>query len=175
MIASQWIVVAGNAVAASVLLFASFTKLVSPDALGRSLLRLTNRQTLSSVEVVRTIGVGEAVIATALLIEPARLTASLLLGLLGLSFMALGITGRIRKVDEPCGCFGAASQQPLGNQNIVLGVLIAAIGAINLQHAGQLSDSARATAPILTAGLLCLICLATSRSSMRPRQPLELS
>jgi hypothetical protein len=168
MSGSSWILVAGNAVAASILFFASSAKLVAPQALSRSLLRLTGRPAMSSREVVRAIGVVEALIALGVLIEPIRMTASVLLGLLGLSFIALGVAGRVGKVDEPCGCFGAASQQPLGNQNIALGLVVGIVGAANLVPAHPWSENARAAAPILAAALLCLICIVTSRSAMRP-------
>lgn len=165
---SLWILVVWNAVAASILLFAASAKLVSPQALSRSLLRLTGSSALSSREVVRGIGVLETLLAVGVLVEPVRSAAGALLALLGLSFVALGVTGRVRKVDEPCGCFGVASDQPLGNQNIVLGLVVGAAGAANLIAAHPLSENARAGAPILTAALLCLICMATGRSVMRP-------
>ncbi|MGI8665698.1 MAG: MauE/DoxX family redox-associated membrane protein [Jatrophihabitans sp.] len=162
-----WILTAGNAVAASILLFAAFAKLASPQILSRTLLRLTDRPAMSSREVVRAVGLVEAAAAFGLLVEPARRTAGLVLVLLGIAFVSLGVIGRIRKVDEPCGCFGAASQQPLGYQNIVLGALIGAAGAANLVASGQLSDDARAGAPLIAAGMLCVICLITNRSTMR--------
>ena len=168
MAGSWWVLVAGNAVAASILLFASSAKLVSPDALSRSLLRLTGRPTMSSRQLVRAIGVIEAAIALGILIEPLRLTASVLLALLGLAFIGLGIAGRVRQVDEPCGCFGTASQQPLGNQNIALGLLVGTVAVANLVTAHQLSESARTAAPILTAALLCLTCIVTGRSVIKP-------
>ncbi|HJQ03778.1 MAG TPA: MauE/DoxX family redox-associated membrane protein [Jatrophihabitans sp.] len=167
MAGNSWLLVAGNAVAASILLFASSAKLVSPDALSRSLLRLTGRSTMSSRQLVRAIGVIEAVIALGILVEPLRMTASGLLGLLGLAFIVLGITGRIRKVDEPCGCFGAASQQPLGNQNVALGLLVGIVGVANLVTAQQLSDNARTAVPMLAAALLCLACIFTGRSVLK--------
>jgi hypothetical protein len=168
MAGSSWLLVAGDAAAASILLFAACAKLVSPQPLSRSLMRLTGRPALSSRAVVRALGLFETVIALGVLIEASRLTAGVLLAMLGLAFIALGVTGRARKVDEPCGCFGATSQQPLGNQNIALGVLIGVVGIANLLPAHPLPDSARSAAPILAATLLCLICIVTGRSVMQP-------
>lgn len=169
MAGNWWVLVAGNAVAASILLIAASAKLVSPDPLSRSLLRLTGRSAMSSRRVVRAIGVVEAVVALGVLVEPIRLTASVLLGLLGAVFIGVGITGRVRRVDEPCGCFGATSQQPLGKQNIALGLLIGIVGVANLVATDQLSENARTAAPILTATLLCLTCILAGRPVLKPQ------
>lgn len=168
MAASSWILLAGNAIVASILLLAASAKLVSPLALSRSLMQVTGRSTLSSREVVRGIGVLEAAIALGVLIEPVRPTAAVLLAVLGLSFLALGIAGRVRDADEPCGCFGATSQQPLGYQNVWLGLVVGAVGVANLFLSYQPSDNARAAAPILTAVLLCLACLVIGRPVLWP-------
>lgn len=169
MPADQWVLVSADAVVATVLLYAALAKLAAPAPLGRSLLKLTNSSRLAGPEAVRAIGVIEALVAVGLLVEPVRTSASGLLILLGLAFISLGISGRARHIDEPCGCFGAASQQPLGNQNIVLGVLIAIVGALNLASSVQLSHDARAAGPILTAGLLSLASIATWHAVSRQR------
>lgn len=171
MPASGWLTVPADAVAAAILLFAACAKLVSPDALSRSLRRLTDARALSSHTAARAVGVAEAAVAFGLLIESVRLAASGLLCLLGLCFVALGTLGRLRKVDEPCGCFGAVSQRPLGAQNIVLGLLLAAVGVANLVTADRLTDDVRAAPPLLAAALLCLACMLTGRGLVRGRQP----
>jgi hypothetical protein len=168
MAGSSWILLAGNAIVASTLLLAASAKLVSPLALSRSLTQVTGRAALSSREVVRGIGILEAAIALGVLIEPVRPTSAVLLAVLGLSFLALGIAGRVRDANEPCGCFGAASQRPLGYQNVGLGLVICAVGVANLLISYQPSDDARAAAPILTAALLCLACMVTGRSVLWP-------
>lgn len=168
MAGSSWILLAGNAIVASILLLAASAKLVSPLALSRSLMQVTGRSALSSSTVVRAIGVLEAAIALGVLIAPVRQTAAVLLAMLGLSFLALGIAGRLRDADEPCGCFGATSQQPLGYQNIGLGLVVGAVGVANLVISYQPSDNARAAAPILTAVLLCLACIVTGRPVLWP-------
>jgi hypothetical protein len=175
MPASGWLTVPADAIAASILLFAACAKLVSPDALARSLNRLTSaglggRVSSAGHAVVRAIAVAEVVVAFGVLIEPIRFVASALLCLLGLSFAALGVLGRVRRVDEPCGCFGAASQQPLGIQNIVFGLLFTLIGVANLVTADQLTDDVRAAPPLLAAGLLCSASVITGRSLLRTRQ-----
>ncbi len=167
MTGSLWIVLAGNAVAAAVLLFAASAKLVAPDVLGRSLLRLTGRPALAGRGPVRAIGVLELVLALGLLVEPIRLPASGLVVLLGLAFIAAGVAARVRKVDEPCGCFGALSQQPMGYQNIALGLLVGLVGVANLMTAQPLSEHGRTATPILAAALLCGICIVTGRSVLR--------
>lgn len=174
MATNGWLIVLANALAASILLFAALTKLAAPAPLGRSLQKLTSSATLSSHVAVRAIGVLEATIAFAVLINPIRAAAGLALGLLGLTFVSLGVVGRVRRIDEPCGCFGAASQQPLGTQNIVLGALLVAIAVSNLTSNVQLSQDARAAAPIITAGLLGLAGIATGRSVQR-RIPISLN
>ncbi|HEX4728494.1 MAG TPA: MauE/DoxX family redox-associated membrane protein [Jatrophihabitans sp.] len=167
MTGSLWIVMAGNAVAAAILLFAASAKLVAPDVLGRSLLRLTGRPALAGRAPVRAIGLLELALALGLLVEPVRQPASALVLLLGLAFIAAGIAGRIRKVEEPCGCFGAQSRQPMGYQNIVLGLLVGLVGTANLATAQALSQHGRTAAPILAAALLCGICIVTGRSVLR--------
>ncbi len=171
MPASAWITVPADVVAATILLYAASTKLVAPDALARVLHRLTNSPALSSAATVRTVGTIEAVVALLLLFEPSRLPASALLVLLGLSFAALGTVGWVRKLDEPCGCFGAASQQPLGVRNVLLGLLFAVVGAANLATADRLAGDNRAAPPLLAAALLCLACLGTGRELLQ--KPLE--
>lgn len=167
MTSSLWIVVAANAVAAAVLLFAASAKLVAPDVLGRSLLRLTGRPALAGRGPVRAIGVLELVLALGLLVEPVRLAVSGLVVLLGLIFIVAGIAARVRKVDEPCGCFGALSQQPMGYQNIGLGLLVGLVGTANLATAPPLPQDGRTAAPILAAALLGGICIVTGRSVLR--------
>jgi hypothetical protein len=171
MPASGWFTVPADAIAAAVLLFAAAAKLVSPDALARSLRRLTDAPVLSGQVAVRVIGGIEVAVAFGMLIEPIRLATSVLLCLLGLSFAALGGFGRARKVAEPCGCFGLSSQQPLGSRNIAAGLLFIAIGGANLAIADRLTGDVRAAPPLLAAGLLCLACAATGRSLLRARQP----
>jgi len=169
MSADECSIVAANAVGAAVLLFAAFAKFASPQLLARSLHKLTGRNALSSTTTVRVIGAMETVVAFGLLPSATRLIAATVLVLLGLSFVSLGIVGRARRIDEPCGCFGALSQQPLGNQNIVLGVVLALIGAQNLRFTDALSHDAAAAGPILAAGLLGLASIAMSRSTMSSR------
>jgi hypothetical protein len=171
MPASGWLTVPADAVAAAILLFAACAKLVSPVALSRSLRQMTDARALSSPATARAVGLAEAAVAFGLLIESVRLAASGLLCLLGLSFVALGTLGRLRKVNEPCGCFGAASQQPLGIQNIVLGLLLAAVGVANLVTADRLTDDVRAAPPLLAAALLLLACLLTGRRVLRGSPP----
>jgi len=171
MPASGWFTVPADAIAAAILLFAACAKLVAPNALARSLEQLTGRPAFSGRATVRLIGAAEVLIAFGLLLEPSRLVASGLLCLLGLSFAALGGIGRARKVNEPCGCFGASSQQPLGMQNIVFGLLFLVIGVANLATADRLTDDVRAAPPLLAAGLLCVACAAAGRSLLSGRQP----
>jgi hypothetical protein len=174
MPASGWFTVPADAVAAAILLFAASAKLVAPAPLARALHRLTNSTLLSRPATARAIGGLEAAVALVLLIEPVRLAGSVLLCLLGSSFAALGAVGRVRKADEPCGCFGMTSRQPMGIRNIVLGLLLVLIGAINLATADRLTGDTRAAPVLLAAGLLCLTCAITGRGLLRePRALLE--
>ena len=101
MTGSLWIVRWRATPWRAILLFAASAKLVAPDLLGRSLLRLTDRPALAARAPVRAIGMVELVLALGLLVEPLRQLAGGLVLVLGLAFIAAGIAGRIRKVDEP--------------------------------------------------------------------------
>ena len=149
MTGSLWIVVAGNAVAAAVLLFAASAKLVAPDVLGRSLLKLTGRPGLAGRGPVRAIGLLELVFALGLVAEPVRYVRPL-----GRSSVYLRDSAA-----WPTGLAGLRSNHDF--------LLVGLVGAANLVTTQPLTEQGRTAAPILAAGLLCGICIVTGRSVLR--------
>ncbi len=161
---AQWTIVLGNSLVAGLLLFASFAKIVSPAALSRTLLVLTQLESLSTVSVVRTIGLAEFLVAIGIMIPDLRLAAAASLGALGVAFAFSGVMARIRRVAEPCGCFGLATRQPLGLLNVFFGAVLVAAAALNFIIRENLAAQYTVKLPVFTGMLLCAICIA-----LRPR------
>jgi hypothetical protein len=157
-----------NAAASAVLLFASFAKLVSPAMLQRSLVLITHRESLSTAALVRTIGTVEAAVAVGLMLAASRLVASWAVGLLGIAFVALGIIGKHRHIQEPCGCLGAVSDMPLGWSNVAFGTLFIAASITNVMlKPNNLAASYVTAVPVISGILICAVCLLTSTRILR--------
>ncbi len=168
MPADLWILTLCNALVAAALLLASVAKLVSPAVLGRSLLLLTNHESLSTTTVVRTVGIVEAAVAFGLMLPISRVIASSATGLLGLAFIVAGFAGKSRHIKEPCGCFGAASGRPLGWSSVSFGTLfILAFIANGVLPAHSMSAYVTAV-PVISGIFICAICLVTGTGILRP-------
>ncbi|MGP4026831.1 MauE/DoxX family redox-associated membrane protein [Actinomadura sp. 3N407] len=125
--------VAVNSAAASILFVAGVAKTVSPVQLGRSLnelLRLPGRGvTARHVRVFAAVELLTALSLTAAATRPAAAWAT---GVLGAAFALAGAMGLLRGGRTACGCFGGSADRPLGPFNIVVGVLLMAVPAVNL-------------------------------------------
>jgi hypothetical protein len=165
----QWTVILFNSLVAALLLFASFAKLVSPAMLARTLFLMTNRESLSTATMVRAIAVAEAASAIGIMVPVLRLAAAAAIGVLGVAFTVSGVAARVRHVEEPCGCFGAVSRQPIGLLNVSFGVVIIADAVFNFVIRGNLVAEYAAKAPAFTGILICAICLITWLSAARQR------
>lgn len=151
-----------NAPAAALLLFAASAKLVSPAVLARSLFLLTQRKALSADAVVRAIGAAEALVAVGLMVPALRLESAAALGVFGVFFLLSGVLARIRHLQEPCGCFGAVSRQPLGWLNVVFGCAFILDSVLNLTIQASLVSGYATAMPLIAGILLCGINLATA-------------
>jgi hypothetical protein len=170
MSADLWILALGNALVAAALLLASFAKVVSPAILGRSLMLLTNRESLSKAAFVRTVGIVEAAVAAGLMLPASRVIASRALGLLGLVFIVAGILGKIRHVKEPCGCFGAISDKPFGWSNVLFGMLFVLACITNGVVQLHSMHTYLTAVPVTSGILICTICLITGTGMLRSGQ-----
>jgi hypothetical protein len=154
----DWILVGLNAATVAVLLDAGLFKLARPSGLRRALAELAPG--LITDSVVRGIAAVEVAVGVALLVPATRVPAAFVVGLLGAAFAALGVAGRARRSTEPCGCFGDGTR-PLGAVNVLLGLALVAVAAIDLTGAAPASYAR--VAPVLAALLVLVLCLWMNR------------
>lgn len=163
----QWAIILSNSLVAGLLLFASFAKLVSPAILARSLILLTRRESLSTNAVVRVIGITEALVAVGLMVPVLRLAAAVAAGALGVTFAISGVTAHTRHINEPCGCFGVMSHQPLGWLNVTFGAIVMADAVLNFIIRGNLATEYAAKSPVFAGILICGVCLVSRPQVIR--------
>lgn len=165
--AQQWVLAVANAGIAALLLFAAAAKLVSPAILGQTLRSLTGIAASGRSPVVRMIGGIEATVAICLTIPVLRVPSALAVAVLGVAFIAVGVLARVRHLEEPCGCFGAAASSAPGLLNVVLGLAVLACSTLNLAVRPAVSTAYREALPVGAAGALLLACLAAWSLSSR--------
>jgi len=167
----QWFLAVANAGIAALLLFAATAKLASPSALGQTLRVLTGVPASGRTSVVRVIGGTEAVVAVCLTIPVLRVLSALAVAVLGVAFIVVGTLARVRHLEEPCGCFGAATDSAPGLVNIVLGLAALADSVLDLVIRPAVTVAYREALPIGAACALLLACVAawslTGRRSSR--------
>ena len=164
-----WLLAAFDAVVSALLINAGVAKLVAPGPLGRAATEvLAVPRRVIGPPVVRGLGVVEVIVAVALLVLPARLAAAIACSLLGCCFVAVGIVGVLRRSSVPCGCFGGASQQPLGWANIGLGAVLAVVWPVNAL-AGPVTAHGYTTAAVLLASIgSAIVCWWLNRRLLVP-------
>jgi hypothetical protein len=159
---------------AAVLLQAGLFKMATPAPLRRALAELL-RGRLAGDPAVRAVAAAEIVTAVALLVPQSRVPASLAAGVLGATFAAAGVAGRLRRGSVPCGCLASSSRQPLGWASILLGLAIAAIAVVNILAVSRSVPADYAESAPVTAALFTLLtCLWVNRavvlSVLRPKR-----
>lgn len=156
-----WILSAANATTAAVLLYAGLFKIAQPEQARRALSELGGRRiTWIGADTVRAIAAVEVLAGAAVTVPATRVVAAPVVVLLGIAFAAAGIGGLGRRGVEPCGCLGAGSRAPLGPRNILIGTVVAAVGAADIGAPGG-------AVPATTASLLLATCLFVHRAAAR--------
>jgi hypothetical protein len=143
-----------NAAVATLLLMAGAAKVINPSVTAAALGELRRGDQPVSEQLVRVFGATEMLVAVVLSISGLRVPAASLTGLLGVSFAAAGLLGMVRGTEQPCGCFGAESNRPLGPGNLMLGLAFAGVAVADLLSQ-QPGDEGRAT--LMTAALVSIL------------------
>lgn len=170
MLADGWWVLAVNAAAAALLVNSGVVKLVSPAPLRRALRELAPVAGGRVPDpVVRAAGVFEVLAAGGLLATGTRILAAVVIACLGVTFALLGAAGLARRSTTACGCFGQASERPLGATNIVVGLALVAVLPLNAMAAA--GDPAQAV--LLAALGTLLLCLWLNQALLRQLLPLR--
>lgn len=164
-----WLLAAFDALGSALLINAGVAKLVTPGPLERAAAEvLAVPRGGIGKPVVRVLGAVEITVAVALLVLPARLPAAIACSLLGCCFVSAGIAGVLRRSSVPCGCFGGASQQPLGWANVGLGAVLAVVWPVNAL-VGPVTVQAYTTAAVLLASMgSAIVCLWLNRRLLVP-------
>jgi hypothetical protein len=128
----DWVLLAVNTIAASLLLNSGIAKTVAPGPPGRAVAEIVPAVDRAVIEaVVRGAAFAEIAVAAALPFRTLRLPGAVAVSLLGASFVVLGLLGAARHSKAPCGCFGTSRTRPLGWLNVVLGLVLAAVYPVN--------------------------------------------
>jgi hypothetical protein len=167
----DWLVTAVTAAAAAVLIAAGAGKLAIPGPLRRAVAEVfpASGRRVTSV-VVRAFGAVEIAVAAGMLAGPVRLMSAIAAAALGACFAVLGVLGLARGARLPCGCFGAASQHPLGWVSITLGAALLAPWPVLAGHgfAGRVPGVGYSTAAVLLTSIgVVLLCLMQNRRLIR--------
>jgi hypothetical protein len=121
----------------SLLLRAGAAKIVNPAVSATALAEVLSTRYRAAgrypphLKLIRAVAATEMVAAIAVVLPATRLPDQILVGGLGLSFLALGAVGKVRGSSEPCGCFGVNSARPLGMTNMLLGLVLLAVAVLN--------------------------------------------
>jgi uncharacterized membrane protein len=156
-----WFLSTANAIVAAALLYAGLSKIAQPEPARRALSEVGGRRMNGiGAEAVRAIAAIEVLAGAAITVPATRMAAASVVVLLGIAFATAGISGAGRRAVEPCGCLGAGSRAPLGPRNILIGTVVAAVGAANI-------STPAAAVPAATASLLLATCLFAHRAAAR--------
>jgi hypothetical protein len=151
-----------NSVAAAVLLQAGLYKMAVPAPLRRALAELAPRYFGALRDRhVRVVAAVEISVGLALLAPAVRVPGAIAAAVLGVAFAVLGVAGRLRRSEAPCGCLGAGAPRSLGLLNVVVGLVLAAFGVFSAT-ATVVGGSFR-LGPVLTALFLLLLCVWMNR------------
>lgn len=160
---SIWTLAVFDASAAAVLINAGVTKMVAPAPLLRASAEVLAAPRWLGEPLVRGFGGAELVVAVALLVPPARLSAAIATTMLGVCFATAGLVGVLRGSSVPCGCFGGSSRQPVGWVNVALGAALAVVWPVNLLAGHRPTPGYSAAAVLLASIAATVICLWLNR------------
>jgi hypothetical protein len=145
------LLVVATAAITAVLLQAGVGKLTSPLPLAAALTELLGRTTVPA-SAVRLLATAELALALIVPFAGGTVAAQIAVATLGAGFAAVGVAGRIRGTDLPCGCFGATSGTSFGLTHIASGAALA--GWVLLARAYPLPGEHRTTALLLGLNLV---------------------
>lgn len=154
MNATVWILATAYAIVMTVLIRAGAAKLAFPTVTTTAISELWPRRPVPSPGWTRVLGVVEIVTAVLAATPAGRRPALGLILALGVGFAGVGVLGLIRGAREPCGCFGAGSDRPLGMANVAIGCLLLGFAMLALVIRVPNDDGgfAAATALLTVAG-----------------------
>jgi hypothetical protein len=157
---------------AAALLCAGLTKLAVPAATRAALTELVPVTAGMAGLAVSTLAVAESASAVALLNPASRPAGAAGATLLGVLFTVAGLAGHARHATAPCGCYLSSGGPPLGTRNVVVGLLVAAMGVAAWWLSGRSAATDPARLASLTAILMCLLAAALHRrlilAALRP-------
>jgi len=135
------VVSAAVSVGAAILLNASVSKGVSPSRLAAAMAELVpSIRILHRPGISRGLAIEEAVTVVLLVWSPRSVVVPGLVLVLGGFFLAAGIGGRLRGSREPCGCFGALREAPMGWANAGMGIGFIGLGILILTTSAPVQD-----------------------------------
>lgn len=160
---------AANASASALLLVAALSKMVAPGQLVVALGELIQPLDLITAKLIRLVAVIEFAASVTLLFAPIRMLGAALAAVLGLAFALAGLTGIARGTQSPCGCLGISGGRTLGPTNILAGVLLIGLFALNRSELVPPSSSGEYSraAILAVAGLSLALCLGIHRQLVR--------
>jgi hypothetical protein len=116
----------------ALLIRAGATKIAGPAAAAGALGEVLAGGRPVPIALVRAAAAVEVASGLAVSLPALRLPDQVVAGLLGGSFFALGALGRLRGSRRPCGCLGGDGTSPLGAKNMLAGLALLAVVAVNL-------------------------------------------
>jgi hypothetical protein len=132
MSAAGWLLATAYATVMTVLIRAGAAKLASPNMAAIAMSEVWRGRAAPSLGSVRLVSVIE-LMTTLLVATPAgRRPALVMILALGVGFASAGWLGLERGVRKPCGCFGVASDRPLGIGNVVIGCVLVGFAGLAL-------------------------------------------
>ncbi|MFF1910646.1 MauE/DoxX family redox-associated membrane protein [Streptomyces sp. NPDC058239] len=155
-----------NAGVAAVFLRAAAAKTVGPGVAASAVQELLGGRLRPSDNAVRLVAILELATVALLVIPSGRAVGYATTGVLGVLFAVMGMTGKLRGSDRPCGCFGIADSKPLGTANIVSGLVFVAVAVAGLLGPAAGGGTAAMTA-VLTSAVSSGWLLVTHRTAAR--------
>jgi len=151
-----WTLVGGDAVIAALLIRSSALKAVTPDLIADALAELSRGRWRPSSMAMRAVAGIELAAALAITAPSLRVVAWVITGLLGICFVVLGAAGLLTGSTQPCGCFGAESDRPLGVPSVLAGTALLTLAAINIVDAGDAEMTGAHVGVALVAAVISL-------------------
>lgn len=144
---------------------AGSAKIVRPDISAKALAEVLPLRPGSLRWMTRVTAIVEVATVFAVVTPPVRPAGLVLVGLLGVAFAALGLAGMLTGSSEPCGCFGAQNEKPLGMANVLSGLVFAAVAAASL-WSGVGDESFTAAVALLTTVFSAVWLIVANRSQL---------
>lgn len=151
-----WILVSCDALIAALLVRSSALKAVTPDRTADALAELSRGRWRPSGMVMRAVAGTELAAALAITAPSLRIAAWVITGMLGMCFLVLGAAGLLKGSTQPCGCFGAESDRPLGVPSVLAGSVFLTLAVVNIADAGDAEMAGAHAGVALVAAIILL-------------------